>query len=289
MPDPSLATSQHSAPSTQHSLKMPSLLSLSWGRTLIEIKMFWRIPEQVFFTFALPVLFLILFSTVFSGDIEIDKTHKIAFARYFIPGIISSGVVGTTFANLAMSISVAQHEGLLKRLAGTPLPRAAYFAGKLGMCVVLTAGQTAIMLAIGILAFGAKLPVSAERWGVFVGILILAAAVGAALGIAYTRIIRDGKAAAAMVQPPFLILQFISGVYFRYADIPTWLQTVAKFFPLYWIALGFRYAFLPDWLGQSEYGAADWGWTRPTIVLSIWLVVAFVACLKFFKWDRGQD
>ena len=264
------------------------LLRLSFARFVIEVKVFTRIPAQVFFSFLLPVLFLIVFGAVFSGGIEAGDGREVDFIQYFLPGIIASGVMSTTFANLAMAISVEQHEGLLKRLAGTPLPKAAYLAGKVAAAVALTVAQTALMLAVGVIAFGVDLPDGLARWGVFLLVLFFAAAVGAALGVAYTRLIRKAGSAPAIVQPPFLVLQFISGVFFRWQDLPPWLQGVASVFPLRWMAEGFRYAFLPDWFGQAEYGSG-WGWERPLAILALWMVAAFVLAMAFFRWDRQRD
>lgn len=268
--------------------KLPPVVRLSWSRTVVELKQFTRVPEQVFFTFLLPVLFLVIFSAVFSGDISAGPGRTVSFAQYFLPGIIASGVASATFASLAISISIEQQEGLLKRLAGTPLPKSAYLVGKLGVSIVVTVVQTAIMLALAVVAFGAELPEGPARWGVFLLVLAVSAAVGSALGIAYTRAIRNAKSAPAIVQPPFLILQFISGVFFRYQDLPGWLTGIASVFPLRWMAQGLRYAFLPDWFGEYEYGDS-WGWEIPVLALLGWFVLSFVLALVVFRWDRQSD
>ena len=104
-------------------------------------------------------------------------------------------------------------------------------------------------------------------------------------GIAYTRLVPNANAAPAVVQPPFLVLQFISGVFVRYNEVPGWLRTVASVFPLRWMSEGLRYAFLPDEFGKFEYGDS-WGWQWPLAVLSAWLVVGFLLALVFFRWDR---
>jgi ABC-2 type transport system permease protein len=122
----------------------------------------------------------------------------------------------------------------------------------------------------------------------FVYVLVVSAALGSALGIAMTRLVPNAKAAAPIVQAPFLVLQFISGVFFMWQNIPFWLQAIATIFPLRWMAQGFRYAFLPDWFGEAEYGAS-WGWQLPVAVLAGWLVLSFVLALVFFRWDRGAD
>jgi ABC-2 type transport system permease protein len=267
---------------------MPSVWRLGWSRTVIDLKQFVRIPEQVFFTFALPILFLGIFSAVFSGDIVDAPDRELRFVQYFLPGIIALGVASSTFANLAMSISVERHEGLLKRLAGTPLPKRAFFLGRVASSVVITAVQTLLLLAIGVLLFGVDLPESGPRWLMFGYVLVVSAALGAGLGIAMTRLVPNARAAAPIVQAPFLVLQFISGVFFQWEDLPGWLQAIASAFPLRWMAQGFRYAFLPDWFGEGEYGAA-WGWEYPAAILAGWLVIATVLALVFFRWDQEAD
>lgn len=267
---------------------MPSLTRLAWSRTIVDLKQFFRIPEQVFFTFLLPVLFLVLFSAVFSGDVDGPPGRSVKFVQYFLPGIIALGVASSTFANLAMSISTEQHEGLLKRLAGTPLPKSAFFAGRLTSSVIITVIQTAVLLAIGVLLFGIDLPDGPGRWLFFIYLLGISAALGSALGIAATRMVPNARAAGPIIQAPFLVLQFISGIFFQWNQLPSWLQWIATAFPLRWMAQGFRYAFLPDWFGETEYGSS-WGWEIPTVALAAWMVISVVLALVFFRWTREGD
>jgi len=267
---------------------MPSLARLGWSRTVVDLKQFFRIPEQVFFTFLLPVLFLVLFSAVFSGDVDGPPGRSVKFVQYFLPGIIALGVASSTFANLAMSISTEQHEGLLKRLAGTPLPKSAFFAGRLTSSVIITVVQTAVLLAIGVLLFGIDLPDGPGRWLFFIYLLGISAALGSALGIAATRMVPNARAAGPIIQAPFLVLQFISGIFFQWNQLPSWLQWIASAFPLRWMAQGFRYAFLPDWFGKTEYGSS-WGWEIPTLALAAWMVISVILALVFFRWTREGD
>ena len=56
---------------------------------------------------------------------------------------------------------------------------------------------------------------------------------------------------AAAVTPFALLLQFISGVFFQFSEIPTWMQTFASLFPLKWMAQGLRSVFLPSSFGLT--------------------------------------
>ena len=211
---------------------MPGLLGYCAGRAKIELRQFFRTSDQVFFSFLLPVLFVVIFSSIFSDDIEGPPgTDPVPFPQYFAAGMIAAGIMSTTFSSLALSISVEQYNGTLKRLAGTPLPPTAYFAGKLSLATITSFIQTCIILAIGTTFFGMSLPTDPALWGLFAVVFLLGVASCSLLGIAYTAVIRSATSGAAAVQPPFLVLQFISGVFFLYSGIPSFLKVTPPFFP----------------------------------------------------------
>ncbi|HQZ13155.1 MAG TPA: peptidoglycan-binding protein, partial [Devosia sp.] len=103
---------------------------------------------------------------VFSDEIEGPAGARVPFPQYFLAGMIAAGVVSTKFTSLATTISIERSEGLLKRLAGTPLPRASYFMGKIVLAAVTSAIQAAIILAIGAALYDVTLPTDPALWAV---------------------------------------------------------------------------------------------------------------------------
>lgn len=268
---------------------MPGLLGLSWRRTVIELRQFWRTPTRLVFTFMLPVLFLVVFSAIFGSE-EIHGPPgqpTLKFRDYFVPGIIAVGIMSTTFSNLATSIPIERSLGVMKRLSGTPLPREAYFAGKLGMVLVVTTIETILLLLVGVVVFGVQLPTDAGHWFVLIWVFLLGTASCSLVGIAYTRLIRTAESAIAIVQMPYLILQFISGVFFQYSSIPTWMQKIAILFPLKWLAQGMRYSFVPEWLEKREYGGTQL--PEIALILAAWTIAGFVLAVLFFRWNVDAE
>lgn len=258
----------------------PGTWRLGLERTALEVKAFFRNKEAALFTFGLPVMLLVLFSSIFSGQV---KDTGVPFRQVFIAGIIASGIMATSFQSLAISIAVERHDGTLKRLAGTPMPKAAYFIGKLGLTLVTGAIQTAIMLFIAVWVYDLSLPQDLGRWFTFLYVFFLGNAACSVLGIACSRLPRNAKGAPAMVTPPFLFLQFVSGVFFVFTDLPHVLQRVASLFPLRWMASGLRYVFLPDSFRQVEPGH-HWNLIAGAVVLTAWLLGAFVVSLRTFRF-----
>ena len=268
--------------------RLPGALSVGLGRTVIELKTFFRERDAVIFIFAYPVIMLGIFATVF-GDQSIDfgPAGELDFAAYFLPGMVATGVLLTSFQNLAISIAVERDEGSLKRLRGTPMPAASYFLCKVGSVLISSLVQMALLLAAATLFFDIALP-TGDRWWTFAWVFALGTASGAVCGVAFSSLPRSGKSASAVVTPVVLVLQFISGVFFAFPSLPDWMQQVAALFPLKWMAQGMRSVFLPEGAAAAE-PAGTWEHGMTAAVLAAYLVAGLVIGIRTFRWRRRDD
>jgi ABC-2 type transport system permease protein len=247
----------------------------------LEIKEFLRQRESVVFTLAFPVILLFIFGSVFKNKIAPGVT----FSQYFVAGMVASGLVNTGFQQLAISIPMSRDLGTLKRLRGTPLSPISYFIGK---AIVVTAAmlfQVTLLLGFGALSFGLHLASSAALWLRFIWLIVLGSACSTVLGIAFSSIPKSGRGASATVSPIVIILQFISGVFFVFSDLPKWMQDIAAIFPLKWLTQGMRSVFLPDSFALKEPGHS-WEIGKIALILVIWLIIGTVLSVRSFKWSK---
>jgi ABC-2 type transport system permease protein len=269
---------------THADVALPSLPSVYRTRGSVELKEFFRQRESVVFTLLFPVILLVVFGAVL--DYEIGG--GVTFTQYFMAGVIAAGILGSSLQNMAISIATERSDGTLKSLAGTPMPKSAYFVGKIVQVLVVTLLIIAILLAVGVFAYGVDLP-SGSDWITFAWVSVLGSASCTLLGIAVSSLAKNGRSASAMVTPIALVLQFISGVFFLFSQVPVWMQTVASFFPLKWMAQGLRSVFLPDVLARQE-AAGSWELGRVALVLGLWCIAGLLLCVATFRWqDRGTD
>jgi ABC-2 type transport system permease protein len=175
--------------------------------------------------------------------------------------------------------------GSLKRLRGTPMPVASYFIGKSILVFVSMILQVILLLAGGYFFFGLNMPTEASKWFTFSWLIILGTASSTILGIAFSVVPKSGRGASAVVSPVVIILQFFSGVFFIFTQLPSWMQQVAAIFPLKWLTQGMRSVFLPDSFAANEV-AKSWETGRTFTILVIWLIVGFFISLRTFKWSR---
>lgn len=262
----------------------PSTLAVGLARVGLELRQFTRVRDQMIFTFAFPVILLFIFGSVFDDDIA----PGVSFTQYFAAGMIASGVMLSSFQSLAITIAVERDEGTLKRLYGTPMPAAAYFLGKVGVVLVTSLVQTAVLLVLGAVFFDLDLPSGPQLWLRFAWVFLLGTAAGTVIGIAFSSVPRSSKSASAVVSPVVIVLQFISGVFFVYTDLPGWMQDVGAVFPLKWLAQGMCSVFLPEAFTAQE-AAGSWQLGLTAAVLAAWTAVGLLLCLRTFRWFRHGD
>jgi ABC-2 type transport system permease protein len=261
--------------------RLPSALTLGLARTGLEVKEFFRHRDSFIFTFAFPVILLFIFGSVFTDEIA----PGVSFTQYFAAGMVASGVMLSSFQSLAIGIAVEREDGTLKRLRGTPMPLASYFLGKIGMVLVTSAIQMAILLTVGALLFGLKLPTDPALWLRFVWVFVLGTTAGTVLGIVYSSVPRSASSASAVVTPVVLVLQFISGVFFVFTQLPGWMQAIGSIFPLKWLAQGMRSVFLPAGFEASE-ASGSWQLPQMALILALWSIGGLALALRTFRWQR---
>ena len=257
---------------------------IGWERGKFEIREFFRQRESVVFTLLFPVILLLFFTQVVNYPID----GGISFAQYFVPAILAVGLFGAAFQTLAIQISTEREKGFLKRLEGTPMPPAAYFIGKIIMVLEVVVLETIILLGVSAAMGKVKIPLDGGKWLTWLWVTLLGVAASAVFGMAFSSVARSAKAAPAVVTPVALVLQFISGVFIVFAQLPSWMQKLASLFPLKWLCQGMRSVFLPDSFARQE-PAGRWELGRVFLVLAIWAVVGAVACATTFRWQRREE
>ena len=266
-------------------MNSPSWTSIALDRVRVETKEFMRSREQMIFIFLFPIFMLVIFGSIFGGQ---DVGQGVSFSQYFLAGMIASGIMNTGFQSLALGLSADRDLDILKRLHGTPLPATAFFAGKLVQVLFVSVVQIATLIAVGVVAYDVDIPTTSEAWLTFTWVFLLGTAASVALGIGMSSLLRNARSGSAILTPVTLFLQFISGVYIVFTQVPSFLQTLASIFPLKWLAQGMRSVFLPPEFASAEV-AGSWQHPATAIILAVWFVGGTIWAAKTFRWQRPED
>jgi ABC-2 type transport system permease protein len=249
-------------------------LALALHQFRFDQKTFWRNPASVFFTVMLPVIFLLIFATIFGND-HIEELGGVKTTTYYVPAIITLAVVSATMQSLAISLTVDRENGLLKRARGTPLPSRVFIAGRIGNSIIVSVLMLIVLSALGWALYGVEIPW--DRLPAVLVTLAVGAAAFSCLGIALTAAIPSEDAAAPVTNVAVLPLYFLSGVFIPESEIPSGVLHVADVFPI----RHFFEAFFAAWDPSTVGAGFEWGHLA---VVGIWGLAGLGIAVRTFRW-----
>jgi ABC-2 type transport system permease protein len=240
-----------------------------------EQLLFWRNREAAFFTFLLPVIFFLIFGSVYGGDF-IKKEHVKA-SSFLEAGMIGYGVAATCFAGLAISLVIRRETGVLKRVRATPLPPLTYILAVLASTFVVFLIMAALIIAIGRLLFGVPVP---SALGSLFFVLVLGALAFAAMGFGMTGLVRSAEGSSAVINAVYLPVALISGTFFTPKDYPSFLERIAELLPLTHYTELIR-----DVMLRGEHFWSDSG---SIAVVVVWGLIGGAAAARYFRWQPRE-
>lgn len=238
-----------------------------------DLRAFLRNRQSRFFTLVLPLLFLVIFVSVF-GNHELGP-RNVKASTYYVPGLSAMAVIAASFVNLVISITAQRELGILKRRRSTPVPAWALIGGRSLMVIGVSLVSMTVLVLVGRFAYGVRLPEHTIP-GVAVT-AVVGSITFCVLGYALSSAINSEDSSQPVVQAIMLPLYFISGVFIPNVNLPPWLRHVAEVFPVQHLANGLHHAFDPATTGSGLVWS-DIG------VLAIWAAIGLVVALTRFSW-----
>ena len=237
-------------------------------------KAFWRNPASAFFTFAFPLMFLVIFTALLGGGHISIGGRQITQSTYYVAAMAAFAVITACYTNIAIAVTFQRDAGVLKRTQGTPLPGGAYLSAR-----VIHAMLVAILLVVITAAFGKAFYSAAVPSGAtllrFLVMLVVGSASFCALGLAMTAVIPNADASPAVVNASILPLLFLSGVFIPLGDdAPGWIRWIGRIFPVKHFADGM----------QSGFIGTPFHWSDVLFVAG-WGLAGLLLAARFFSWE----
>jgi ABC-2 type transport system permease protein len=180
---------------------------------------------------------LLVGTVYFMRDATVPGTDLSLGART-LPSTLGMGLAFAGLLTVATLLVTDREDGTLLRAKATPNGMAGYLIGKL--CWLLPLG------------FAATIP----------------------LGAVFGSLLENPRNIGLLLLPLGGLVA-ISGIFYPISSMPGWLHGVAQVFPVYWLGLGMRSAFLPDALASVELGHS-WRHAETIGVLGLWAVLGLV-------------
>ena len=238
---------------------------------------FRRSPAATFFTVMLPIVFLVIFTSIFGNETLGDTEARTA--TLYVPGILALALVSANFMNAAIVTVIKRETGVLKAMRATPLPSWVYIVGQMASSFVLSVLMTVLLTGIGWVVFGVEVQFAAVP-SLCVTLVVSAACLGV-LGLAVTSICPSEQAAPAITNMIALPLYFVSDVFIPSASAPGWMRLIGDLFPVKHIARALGHTFDP-FLEGVPMPIGNW------LVIGAWGTFGVLVTMRVFRWTpRG--
>ncbi|MFF5762514.1 ABC transporter permease [Streptomyces tanashiensis] len=237
-------------------------------RNLIKMS---RIPEMIIFGLIQPIMFVVLFSYVFGGSMQIDgSTSPTVYREFLMAGIFAQTV---TFATAGAGAGIADdmHKGLIDRFRSLPMARGAVLTGRTLADLVQTT-LTLVVLAIVALLVGWRIHEGIPKaLAAFALLLLLGYAfswIGALIGLS----VRTPEAATSGGLIWLFPVTFISNAFVDSSNLPSWLQPIAEWNPFSATVQACRVLF-----GNPGVSTSDaWPMQHPVWASLLWSILIVV-------------
>ena len=247
---------------------MRVLLKLTW----IEIKLLARDPVTLLFSFAFPVLVLVLLGGIFGDQhMKMGAYKGVKMMNWYVPSYIALVIASIGTISLPVHLSSYRERGVLRRFRASGVSEAALLGSQLLVSLGVAFVGALTITILGGLAYGARLPTSPAE-------VALAYVAGvfcfAAVGVLLASLAPTARAAQSVGLLLWFVMLFVSGTSAPLDLLPSWMVDIGKALPLYHSVL----AVVDPWIGRGT------NWAQLTIVATVGVVATLVS-LRVFRWE----
>lgn len=241
-----------------------------WAR---QMKKLVRIPLLLFFALAQPLIFLLLFSQVFSNLDRLPGFEYDSYLQFLVPSIVALTALNSAFqSGIGMVTDI--EDGMLDKFLIAPIRRSSILLGKLLADASRAVAQGTVIVLVA-LAMGARFATGVAGVAAMV---VLAALFGVAwAGLSNIIALRTRNGELTMIVGILITFPvlFLSTAFMPSILLPDWLDTVATFNPITYIVEALRALVNTGW---------DWGAIGEALAVTGGLaVVTFTGATLAFR------
>jgi ABC-2 type transport system permease protein len=238
----------------------------------LEAKLFLRRKDDLFWTMAFPLFFIVLFGLIYQDMMWED--FGLRAIEYILPGIIVMALMTSGIMATATGFVDEREKGIYRRLSLTPLKRHTILGGQLMQRYLVILVQAALLLVVGRLAFDIR--ISGDLFWVWL-VVTLGALCFLSIGFLLTGLIKTARAANGISLVVFFMLMFLGGVFFPNEMMPDFLRVFSDALP----STNLNDLFRAVMILNIRIGEM---W-RELLIAGGWLVGSLVLAVRLFRWE----
>jgi ABC-type multidrug transport system permease subunit len=204
---------------------------------------------------------------------DVTREPGARYIDFLIPGLVGIGIMSNAVWGLGFSIVDTRRRKLTKRLMATPMLRTHYLGSYLIWRLMLFPVEVIFPIVFGMLVFDVPMRGS---WVAITIICLVGSLMFSAIGILVGSRARTIEAVSGLMNLIIMPMWVVSGVFFSAQRFPDLVQPIIKILPLTLLLDALRAVQL-----QGVSLTAVW---FELSVMTFWLIAAFTAALKLFRW-----
>lgn len=250
-------------------------LRRGWTEFLLSI----RSPQDQGFYLFTAVLVL--------GYLFLNRSSRVEGTDLYVPAVALPSILGAMIAfglviGPAYTLAMEREDGTLLRARAAPNGLIGYVTGQVLNHSLGLIPSFALVLIPSAFLFDDVMHNGAEGWIRVGWVVLLGLLATMPIGILIGSLAPSVQKVGTWGMLPVLVLLGISGIFFRIQELWGWVQVVAQAFPMYWLGLGMRSAFLPDAAAALEVGGS-WRTLETVAVLGAWAIFGLLVAPRVLR------
>lgn len=250
-------------------------LHRGWNELLLSL----RSPQdQGFYLFMAGGTLLYLW---FNRNNEVEGTGLL-YPSVAMPSILGALIVFGLVVGPGYTLAMEREDGTLLRAKAVPHGMLGYVSGQIFFQSVQLIPTFAVILIPGMLLFDGLMHRGAAGWFTVIWVAGLGLLAVLPIGMIVGSLVPGVQKMGTWGILPVMLLAGISGIFVPIQGLWGWVQGVAQVFPMYWLGLGMRSAFLPEAAVVLEIGES-WRTTQTLVVLAAWTVFGMAVAPRVLR------
>ncbi|MCF6744283.1 ABC transporter permease [Blastococcus sp. KM273128] len=216
-----------------------------------------------------------------NSDITADG-ETIPVVAYSLPSILAALLAFGVVIGPAYALAMEREDGTLLRHKAVPHGMQGYVTGQLLYHSLGLVPMLLVILVPSFLLFDDLMARGASGWLTVAWVLALGLLATLPIGMVIGSLVPGVQKVGTWGMLPIIVLTAISGIFFPIQALWGWVQAVAQVFPIYWIGVGMRSAFLPDTALAFEL-TGSWRTGTTVLVLSAWAVAGLLVTPRVLR------
>ena len=202
------------------------------------------------------------------------QSFDLQYIDFLVPGIVAMMIMNTNLNGVSGQIASWRERGILRKLQSTPLRASTFISAQITSRLLLNGFQAIMILLVGYLFFGTQVNGS---WLLLITFVILGTLTFMSIGFIIAGLAKNPESAGPIAGFLSFPLLFLGGIFFPIDNMPDALQPMIRLLPIAHLSTALREV--------MNVGAGLLDLWVETLLLGVWLIVAFTISVFTFRWE----